>query len=156
MNWSLLFKPTAREEPDELSPETLSALPVLVLKLKFTPSIPHFIKIFFFWRKERKRKNPPPAFTLCFSQFAGYCMSFLCSDKTSDPVKPIKPATACQFNIPVSFWVATVAISLEQIILLTWVAIKEMWRFEAIGDVQTFCTLYQYKKCFKIQNQKRW
>lgn len=65
-------------------------------------------------------------------------MSFLCSGKTSDPVKPIKPATACQFNIPVSFWVATVAISLEQIILLTWRAIKEKWRFEAISGVQNF------------------
>lgn len=71
-------------------------------------------------------------------QFEGYCMSFLCSGKTSDPVKPIKPTTACQFNIPVSFWVATVAISLEQIILLTWGAIKEIWRFEAISDVQNF------------------
>lgn len=65
-------------------------------------------------------------------------MSFLCSGKTSDPVKPIIPATACQFNIPVSFWVATVAISLEQIILLTWGAIKEMWRFEAISGLQNF------------------
>jgi len=48
-------------------------------------------------------QNPRPAFTSCFSQFASYCMSCLCSDKTSDPVNFIKHTRGCQFNISVSF-----------------------------------------------------
>lgn len=134
--------------------ETPPALPVLMLELKSAPNILYFLNIFFFSRKKVNAKTHHQLSSCVFSQFAGYSMSFLCSDKTSDPVKPINPTTACQFNIPVSFWVATVAISLEQIILLTWVAIKEMWRFEAISSVQTFCTLYQYMKCSKSTTRK--
>lgn len=128
----------------EISP----ALPVLMLKLKSILSVPCFLEIIL--KESRLMQKPHHQLSLgVFSQFAGYCMLFLCSDKTSDPVKPIKPATACQFNIPVSFWVVTVAVSLEHIILLTWVAIKEMWKFEAISGVQTFYTLYQHMKCFR-------